>query len=108
MTASCGNRDCILWTKMVRWLLDQSDASEQERSLVCTVRSRGEVGRSSIGGIDGASFLSQELMKQPGDISPGFFSSRFHPVHSSSPLANVWLKPGEVVSEEQIATLEKQ
>src|SRR5260221_89959 len=33
-----------------------------------------------------------------------FKSSRFQHVQSSSPLANVWLKPGEVVSEEQIAT----
>src|SRR5947209_6917441 len=38
------------------------------------VRSRGEVGRSSIGGIDGAAFLSQDLMKQLGNMSPGFFS----------------------------------
>src|SRR5437868_12076044 len=38
------------------------------------MRSRGEVSRSSIGGIDGALIISQDLMKQPGDISPGFFS----------------------------------
>src|SRR2546422_923843 len=32
------------------------------------------MGRSSIGGIEVAPFLSQDLMKQLGDISPGFFS----------------------------------
>src|SRR5690242_14281929 len=52
-----------------------------------------EVGRSSIGGINSAPFISQDLMKRLGDISPGFFSQIVPETHVLSTLDQILHNP---------------